>query len=104
MVTTGPAPKPVAAPRIRLPAQSSRRGHEEDRVREPADMTAVHKALFGDRKKTFHGMSAVPYASSGGGAGSSAAVVTGTGSRSAASQKFTVVMPQNSSNQRRARR
>ena len=60
--------------------------------------------LFGDRKKPFHGMSAVPYASSGGGAGSSAAVVTGTGSRSAASQKFTVVMPQNSSNQRRARR
>ena len=78
--------KQLAGPRIRLPAQSSRRGHEEDRVREPADMTAVHKALFGDRKKTFHGMSAVPYASSGQGTSSST-------SRSAAPQKFTVVMP-----------
>ena len=57
-------------------------------------MAAVHKALFGDRKKTFHGMSAVPYASSGGGTGSSSAVATG--SRSGASQKFTV-MPQKSS-------
>jgi len=108
LVTSGPAPKAPAAPRLRLPAQSSasarRGGHDEDRIREPTDMAAVHKALFGDRKKPFHGMSAVPYASSGGGTGSSSAVVTGTGSRSAASQKFTVVMPQNSSNQRRARR
>ena len=100
--------KAPAAPRLRLPAQSSasarRGGPDEDRIREPTDMAAVHKALFGDRKKPFHGMSAVPYASSGGGAGSSSAVVKGTGSRSGASQKFTVVMPQNSSNQRRARR
>jgi hypothetical protein len=100
--------KAPPAPRLRLPAQSSasarRGGQDEDRIREPTDMAAVHKALFGDRKKTFHGMSAVPYASSGGGTGSSSAVVTGTGSRSGASQKFTVVMPQNSSNQRRARR
>ena len=100
--------KAPAAPRLRLPAQSSasarRGGQDEDRIREPTDMAAVHKALFGDRKKTFHGMSAVPYASSGGGTGSSSAGATGTGSRSGASQKFTVVMPQNSSNQRRARR
>ena len=75
--------KAPAAPRLRLPAQSSasarRGGHDEDRIREPTDMAAVHKALFGDRKKPFHGMSAVPYASSGGGAGSSSAVVTETG-------------------------
>ena len=97
------------APRLRFPAQSSASarhgGHDKDRIREQTDMAAtVHKALFGDQKKPFHGMSAVPYASSGGGAGNSSAVATGTGSRSGASQKFTVVMPQNSSNQRRARR
>merc|ERR1712223_836587 len=86
LVTSGPAPKPLAGPRIRLPAQSSRRSHEDDRGREPTDMASVHKALFGDRKKPFHGMSAVPYASSGHGSSSST-------SRSAAPQKFTVVMP-----------
>jgi len=84
LVTTGPAPKQLAGPRIRLPAQSSRRGHEDDRVREPTDMASVHKALFGDRKKNFPGMSAVPYASSGQG---------GTSSSSSRPQKFTVVMP-----------
>jgi len=86
MVTTGPAPKPLSASRIRLPAQSSRRGHDEERVREPTEIASIHKALFGDRKKPFHGMSAVPYASSGHGSSSST-------SRSAAPQKFTVVMP-----------
>ena len=78
--------KPLSASRIRLPAQSSRRGHDEDRVREPTEIASIHKALFGDRKKPFHGMSAVPYASSGHGSSSST-------SRSAAPQKFTVVMP-----------
>ena len=42
-------------------------------------MTAVHKALFSDQKKAFFKINAVPL-------------------YSAASQKFTVGMPQNSSN------
>jgi len=98
LVTTGPAPKPLGGPRLRLPAQSStsmrRGGHEEEqRIREPTDMAAVHKALFGDRKKPFQGMSAVPYASSG---GSNTNQSSHRDRSTAASQKFTVVMPPNS--------
>ena len=80
---------------MRLPAQTTstslRRGHEEERVREPTDMAAVHKALFGDRKKPFQGMSAVPYASSGGSTSNQSSHRS-----TAAPQKFTVVMPPNS--------
>jgi len=63
LVTSGSPPKSLSGPRLSLPtAQSSsssrlRRSYEEERVQEPADTTsAVHRALFGDRKKPSRGM------------------------------------------------
>lgn len=98
LVTIGSPPKSLSGPKLSLPAQSSRqrRSYEEERIQEPTDTTsAVHRALFGDRKRPSRGMGSNP---SWGGPTSTSPRT----SRSDAPQKFTVTM--RSSHSRQGRR